>query len=148
MLHFYDVLKPQFNIAQLRKIIAVTQTRPNHSLLSGRKITNVLVFPNWQNQNKNVISLRPANLRLQTLADNGSYNYCNKKGCHTARNVKSQSAIMWLGAEQRQQQIGGAVAEWSKALHFKEKINKNQQDPRFTTRPGQSLKKLEPNMIK
>ena len=31
---------------------------------------------------------------------------------------------------------GGAVAEWSKALLKKEKINENLKDPRFPSRPG------------
>ena len=35
---------------------------------------------------------------------------------------------------------GGAVAEWSKALHSREKINENQKDPKFAPRPGQPLK--------
>ena len=34
---------------------------------------------------------------------------------------------------------GGAVAEWSKALLLKEKINKSQKDHRFNPQPGQSL---------
>ena len=36
---------------------------------------------------------------------------------------------------------GVAVAEWSKVLLKREKINENQKDPRSATRPGQSLKK-------
>ena len=35
---------------------------------------------------------------------------------------------------------GGAVAEWSKALHLCEKINVNQKDPRFAPRPGHLFK--------
>ena len=38
--------------------------------------------------------------------------------------------------------IGGAVAEWSKALLVREKINENKKDPRFAPRPGQTLKKF------
>ena len=34
---------------------------------------------------------------------------------------------------------GGAVAEWSKALLLREKINENQKDPRFAPRPGQAF---------
>ena len=37
--------------------------------------------------------------------------------------------------------VGGAVAEWSKALLLREKINENQKDPRFAPRPGQPLKR-------
>ena len=37
--------------------------------------------------------------------------------------------------------IGGTVAEWSKALQLREKINKNQNDPRLTPQPVQPLKK-------
>ena len=36
---------------------------------------------------------------------------------------------------------GGAVAEWSKALLKREKINENQKDPWFAPRPGHLLKK-------
>ena len=36
--------------------------------------------------------------------------------------------------------MGGAVAEWSKALLVRENKRKP-KDPRFTPRPGQSLKK-------
>ena len=35
----------------------------------------------------------------------------------------------------------GALAEWSKALQLREKINENQNDPRFDPRPGQPLLK-------
>ena len=38
--------------------------------------------------------------------------------------------------------VGGAVAEWSKALLSREKIT---EDPRFAPRPGQPLRK--PNAI-
>ena len=37
---------------------------------------------------------------------------------------------------------GGAVAEWSKALLQREKINEYQKDPRFAPRPGHLLKKV------
>ena len=37
--------------------------------------------------------------------------------------------------------VGGAVAEWSKALLLREKINENQKDPWFAPRPGQPLKR-------
>ena len=36
---------------------------------------------------------------------------------------------------------GGAIAEWSKALQLREKINKNQKDPRFAPGLGNLLKK-------
>ena len=37
---------------------------------------------------------------------------------------------------------GGAVAEWSKALQLRDKINKNKKDHRFAPQPGDPLKKL------
>ena len=37
--------------------------------------------------------------------------------------------------------MGGAVAEWCKALQLREKISKNKKDPRFAPRPGQTEKK-------
>ena len=43
---------------------------------------------------------------------------------------------------------GGAVAEWSKALLLKEKINKSQKDHRFNPQPGQSLLKIQPRAKK
>ena len=33
--------------------------------------------------------------------------------------------------------MGGTVAEWSKALQLREKINENKKDPRFAPWPGQ-----------
>ena len=48
--------------------------------------------------------------------------------------------------------VGGAVAEWSKALLRGEKTNENQKDPGFATRPGQTFKKLKnkntPKLVK
>ena len=38
---------------------------------------------------------------------------------------------------------GGAVAEWSKALLERKKINEKHKVPRFAPRPGQSLKKYK-----
>ena len=35
---------------------------------------------------------------------------------------------------------GGAVAEWSKALQLREKINENKKDPRFATPAWATLK--------
>ena len=34
--------------------------------------------------------------------------------------------------------MGGAVAEWCKALQLREKISENKKDPRFAPRPGQT----------
>ena len=39
--------------------------------------------------------------------------------------------------------VGGALAEWSKVLLRGEKINENQKDPGFATRPGQTFKTLK-----
>ena len=39
--------------------------------------------------------------------------------------------------------MGGAVAEWSKAMHLLEKINETQKDPRFAPQPGHLFLKKE-----
>ena len=43
--------------------------------------------------------------------------------------------------------MGGAVAEWSKALLVRENKRKNKKDLRFAPRPGHPLKKTnEPHL--
>ena len=49
-------------------------------------------------------------------------------------------ANFYLGKKLLQVQGGGVVAEWYKALLEREKINEKPKDPRFTLRPGHSLK--------
>ena len=68
--------------------------------------------------------------------------YFNLKQLRLFQRYSFSQWYLWIGTQLRLFQNkehgiqGGAVAQWSKALQLREKINENQKDPRFTPRPG------------
>ena len=69
---------------------------------------------------------------LQILPPSASIFYLLGSGC---------MSHMHYSIQQRIAEMGGAVAEWSKALHLWEELNENKKDPRFAPRPGHLSKK-------
>ena len=62
--------------------------------------------------------------------------------CHWTLTFAELIRSSVLGRVQDIRNKGGAVAEWSKALQLRGKINDKPKDPRFAPRPGQPLKKI------